>query len=540
MRRWWLWVGVFATALLVAAFGYGCGVSSVGTCADNGTCAGDSGMTEADGTTDVGREPDAMANGDEATLPVADAGEGGSVPSEAGDGGPPGDGGCDPTKDPKDEPCVVSESYGVFVSATAAPNGAGTKASPLNSIDAGITLAVSQAIAGVPKRVYVCVHSYDETIAIAATRDKIQVFGGFRCTDWTYSGDMAVIAPSSSGLPLTLTSLTSALFADVEIDAPSASQTAPATGSTEGASSIAVLANGSTGIEFRRAKIVAGAAQPGAAGVLAAYTFPTAADLRGNAADGGAGGAAKVHTCTGGLVTIGGKGGNSPGGTGDPGLPALDGGAGGTSAQCIGPTNGGGSGASALSAPNGPGASAAGTIANAVWRPSAGTVGVTGGPGQGGGGGGAVDPGGGGSGGAGGCGGAGGGGGGGGGASICVVCINTALTFTNVTLVSGTAGNGGAGAAGQPGESQGGNPGVPDSSGGCLGGRGGTGGAGGAGGGGAGGVSAGIVYKGTAPALDAMTVSKFVQGQAGPKGVGGVPGTNDGVDGPTGVQILAP
>jgi hypothetical protein len=51
-------------------------------------------------------------------------------------------------------------------------------------------------------------------------------------------------------------------------------------------------------------------------------------------------------------------------------------------------------------------------------------------------------------------------------------------------------------------------------------------------------VSAGILYKGTAPTLDSATTSKFVQGLAGKKGTGGVPGTNDGIDGPTGVQVL--
>ncbi len=76
------------------------------------------------------------------------------------------------------------------------------------------------------------------------------------------------------------------------------------------------------------------------------------------------------------------------------------------------------------------------------------------------------------------------------------------------------------------------------SQGGCAGGHGGTGGTGGSGGGGAGGVSAGILYKGTAPTLDTATTSKFVQGLAGTKGTGGVPGTNDGIDGPTGIQVL--
>jgi hypothetical protein len=39
--------------------------------------------------------------------------------------------------------------------------------------------------------------------------------------------------------------------------------------------------------------------------------------------------------------------------------------------------------------------------------------------------------------------------------------------------------------------------------------------------------------------MDSATTSNFVQGQAGLKGAGGVPGTNDGINGPTGIQVLA-
>ena len=53
-------------------------------------------------------------------------------------------------------------------------------------------------------------------------------------------------------------------------------------------------------------------------------------------------------------------------------------------------------------------------------------------------------------------------------------------------------------------------------------------------------MSAGILYKGTAPTVDSMTTSLFTQGQAGTKGSGGVPGTNDGVNGSTGVQVSSP
>jgi hypothetical protein len=445
---------------------------------------------------------------------------------------------CPAGADPKDQACVIDESMGVFVSPKGTPNGAGTKASPLKSIDAAITAAKSRTDAGAATRVYVCGGSYAESIVIDATRDGVQLFGGLSCADWSYTGEKTVLTASVQGIALTLSSLTNALFVDLEIDSQSAPQTAPTTASTSGASSIAVLANLAKGVEFRRDTIVAASAQPGASGTLTAFMFPQAADLLGNAASGASGGLAKALNCPGGLTT-GGKGGDSPAGSGDPGLPALSGGAGGSTVQCVA-GQGGFPGASAGVAANGSGAAATGTLGTGgVWHPSPGNPGNTGSPGQGGGGGGGVSPGGGGGGGAGGCGGAGGGAGGGGGASIAVVAFASELTFTDSTLVSGAAGSGGAGASGQPGQSQGGNGGLPDSTGGCPGGRGGAGGAGGAGGGGAGGISVGVLYKGATPTFDAMTLARFVAGQAGAKGSGGVPGINDGVDGVSAPSLAA-
>ncbi len=533
MRSWILWVGLMATALLVAAFGYGCGQTTAGTCADNATCVDDGGPPDATG---------ADVNSEVAPHPDGGPGDDGTVahPEAGGDDGGPGT--CVQTDEPKDQPCLVDEAYGVFVSTTTGTlSGAGTRASPLKTIDAAISLAVPEGGA-TPKRVYVCTGTYDETITIAADRDKVKVFGGFTCASstWTYTGALATIAPSTQGVPLTLTGLTSALFADLEIDAQSAPQTAPATGS--GASSIAVVANGSMGIEFRRTKLVAGNGQPGANGVLTPYTaamLPTAADLNGNAADGGSGWPSQRSHLSRWSHDDRRQGWQlRRKGNGDPGLPALGGGSGGTSAQCLAAVaTGGAAGTGSGAAQNGNGAAAAGAFAGFTWQPGSGTAGADGAPGQGGGGGGAVDPGGGGGGGAGGCGGAGGGGGGGGGASAAVLSVVSSLTLTNATLVSATAGNGGIGVSGQPGQSQGGGGGLQAGSDGCSGGRGGAGGAGGAGGGGAGGVSAGILYKGSAPTIDMATTTNFAQGQGGTKGAGAVPGTNDGINGPTGIQV---
>ncbi len=380
MRSWILWIGLMAAGLLVAALAYGCAEHSFGTCADNATCPVDAGTLDGPVADDASDAPttthlEAGQNGDDGSGPPKEGG-----PVSDGDSGS-----CDVNGDPKDESCLVNSTYGVFVSTTGTASGAGTETSPLNSIGAAIALAVPEGGA-TPKRVFVCAGTYDETLTVSAAHDKVRVYGGFTCAsgNWKYTGDLAKIAPSAQGIVVTLTGLTSALFADVEIDAQSAPQTPPSTGSASGASSIAVQVSDSTGVEFQRAKIVAGNGQPGADGVLVPYTnamFPSASDLHGNAADGGVGGAANAYPCPGGSVTTGGKGGDAPDGNGTAGLPALGGGAAGTGNQCFGSNQGGQNGGNASGAPAAAGALSPGAFVNRIWEPTAGAAGPTG-PGQ--------------------------------------------------------------------------------------------------------------------------------------------------------------
>src|SRR2546428_12502933 len=81
--------------------------------------------------------------------------EGGSpVPTVEG-GAPPG---CDITKQTKDEPCLITEGVGVFVSSSfGSAQGDGSRAKPLASIQAGIELARTTK-----KRVYVCAETFAE------------------------------------------------------------------------------------------------------------------------------------------------------------------------------------------------------------------------------------------------------------------------------------------------------------------------------------------------------------------------------------------
>jgi hypothetical protein len=450
---------------------------------------------------------------------------------------------CLPDSDgPSGNPCIISESYGIFVSPVGKDSNMGTQVAPVQTLGHAMDLAKAQG-----KRVYACGSNgtFTENLVVDPSRDGVNVYGGLNCTttpsQWTYSATaIATLAPGS-GYALQAQGLTTGVaFTDFGFQAASAVATPPSSG--PGASSIAVLVNGASGVLFTRSKFVAGNGQPGGNGLLSPFTFPAAAALHGNSGTDIAGGAAQPVTCPSGSVTTGGKGGDPPTGDGVAGQPSLGAGGAGSSAQCAASTGGnGGNGASSQGGGNGLGASTVGTLSGTNWQPSGGGPGSAGGVGQGGGGGGATATGGGGGGGAGGCGGAGGGAGSGGGASVAVLAINaTSLTFNVCTIVTGTGGTGGAGVAGQSGQSPGGTRGSPGANGGCIGGSGGSGGSGGAGGGGAGGPSIGILYTSTPPTLDASTQTSFQQGQSGAKGLGGATPANDGVPGTQGLAVLAP
>src|SRR5271163_2010971 len=107
MRRALISVGMVAAAC--AGVLYGCGETSFGTCADNGTCP----SMGADATTsdvNVGE-----GGGLQETSPSGEGGEDGGALDAAADAN---DGfTCVATADPEGEPCLVSSTYGVFVAA---------------------------------------------------------------------------------------------------------------------------------------------------------------------------------------------------------------------------------------------------------------------------------------------------------------------------------------------------------------------------------------------------------------------------------------
>ena len=477
----------------------------------------------------------------------ATAAEDGGSDAFADVAGPPP--GCDPTADPKDAPACLDDKYAVFVSANGKPDAPGTKAAPVDSI------ATALMKIGNRPRIYVCEGTYRERLSL---HSPVNIHGGFRCADWSYSGEKAVFGDAqTAGYGLAITQLSAPmLVSDLTVSA--------APGANPGDSSVGAFIANSSHVTLRRMRISAGngvTASSPPAFVSNHFTGdPTGSAW--NSASPSSGAAPKTCTCP----TYGGStgGGGGTGGTaaapdgkkGDNGsaspmTPApfmMFNGAGGNGAanpagSCLAGTGGSLGGPAA----GGEGATILGSIAANGWEPASGQDGSPGNAGQGGGGGGgdnlAGSGNGGGGGGCGGCGGAGGHGGAGGGASIALVILASSVTVESTELAASDAGNGAQGGTGEEG-SLGGN-GTPGGGGtGCAGRFGGPGAGGSGGGGGAGGVSAGIVYSGPAPQLDGTPVmdtdtnpAVTMLGKAGlrgPKGSAGLAKTGLGPDGAPG------
>jgi hypothetical protein len=472
--------------------------------------------------------------------------------------------GCDPTGDPKDEPCVLDDAYGVFVAAplegdgpdggeAAAPSGDGTMSSPY------ATIGQAMANLGSKTRIYVCNGIYSEQVNVTAA---VSLFGGLSCAAgssgpvWTYVGGSAQVRSPSTGVALSVTGVSSGSVTIEDLSFTSASATAP------GGSSIAAWI-ASSSVTLQRVTLSAGSGANGAPGADGSAN-PNYAGL---APTGGpqvwsdtsglfgaiSGGPGANNQCLLSGSSAGGQGGlgcsaapGSPGlgtaGTAIPEAPVTLPGRDGLPMGAVAAVDGG---AAVTVSANDPGADglagdggvaalgqAYGSLSMSGWTPSAGGDGANGDPGQGGAG--ATDPLygrcgtpaqslGGGGGGAGGCGGSGGQGGGGGGASIALAIVASTVDLKDCVLSTGAAGTGGAGGAGQDGQagglggdaSVGSNPHAPGASGGN-----GAGGSGGAGG--TGGISVGILSTGSTITSDMASQSTTL----GSSGAGGAPGVS--------------
>lgn len=476
-----------------------------------------------------------------------DDGDGGYVPpngggSDAGtdapvtvDAAPPP--GCDTSKLPTDDACVVNDSEGVFVSSSlGAANGNGSKASPFASLNTAIT-AAKQA----HRRVYACAESYAEQVQF---QDGVDVFGYFACNSgWAIvqTSHAKIAAPASPAA--TAANITTATRVEaVDIYAPDYT-----TGSQ---SSIGLIATGSPALTIKNATIHAGTGGKGANGTDAIQLVESPSKN---------GAAARVSAvCTGTICfTSVASGGTNvcSGAVGHDGGPGGSGGAPGTyKAELFGvPPNespiwnataptapGNPTVATAQTAQGGPfdvtgstgvagsnGSSgnpgvAVGVLSASGYVPSDGTAATDGAPGQGGGGAGSYNdllstfpPGphvgktdmgigaAGGGGGAGGCPGLAATDGKGGGASIAIVAVGSALSLETLVIESSDGGAGGqAGSASRPTTGGLGGGYAFDAPGGA---RGGDGGYAGVSGNGGGGPSIGVAWQGTQPTLLAST-----------------------------------
>jgi hypothetical protein len=473
-------------------------------------------------------------------------------------GGSAGDGGCDASSSPGENACVISNDFGVFVSAKDGDDtaGDGTREKPYKTIGKGLTSAKAAG-----KKTYVCATGggYAENITIDGALDGSELYGGFDCDTWSYSTSVKALIDKPSAMPFKVNGVNALVIENVEV------QAATATGA--GASSIAMIAADSQNVVLRRVKLVAGDGADGAPGTNgqkgadgpeagadqkgkdACSAAPTGSQLGGGwpgavcGSEGGAGGAAYKNVTT-------------PGGAGIDGSPktnvnppnVANGGAGAT--VVLTPGSPGQPGSPGNAGVNGPAAASVGAFKSAGYTAADGNAGASDGfPGQGGGGGGAAMGNGtcvgasGGAGGMGGCGGTKATGGGGGGASVALFSWSSSVTLDSCELISNTGGAGGKG--GDAGQGGGGKTGGTKGLGGGLGdggggGDGGSGGPGGSGSGGTGGPSFALVWQGTAPTKIGSV--NLTPGGGGQKGIGGavqivaINKAPDGSDGATGQE----
>jgi hypothetical protein len=312
--------------------------------------------------------------------------------------------------------CIISESYGIFVSPAGSDSAAGTQVAPVKTIGKAMDLAKAAS-----KLVFACGNNgtYNENPVIGSSRDGVDVYGGLDCTttpsQWKYVvTDLASVAPTTAGYALELQGLTKGVtFEDFSFTSVG--------GTNPGDSSIAVFAEGSSNVVFRRIAIDAGAAIGGqAAAPPTQFGSDAPAGSAGSTTNNGG---ITANTCSNGTGASTGGAGGSPVAGGNPGNPGSPGNPnGGTVAACLASGAGGGQGSAGTPGSDGAGAGTWATFTSSGWIPTAGATGANGTVAQGGGGGASENVnGGGGGGGAGGCGGVGGSGGTGGGSSIAVL-----------------------------------------------------------------------------------------------------------------------
>lgn len=466
------------------------------------------------------------------TFTTGDGGEGGIGVIEGG--------GCGLQLSPKEDRCVVDERFGVFVSASlGSPQGDGSRAKPLDKIQAGIDLAKTTN-----RNVYVCAEpTYREKLVLA---DGVSIFGYLDCNaNWAVVAQRAPVTPDAIPVASASGIQKPTRIEGLEVRAPS--QTMPQQ------SSIAVLLVSSPGLKLADMLVHAGDAGNGTDGVDAVQLTDSGSAKDGFGANGGYVCNPALLACQGGPSVLAGT--NVC--TGKPSITPGPGGNGGKPSRWVynnnvwsksqsasdgspqpgnafttqgGILNGASptAGAAGMTGPSGVTGTDVGTFdAVKLYAPSDGTAATDGSPGQGGGGGagGELNPGGaagagfyfwgyaGGSGGAGGCPSLASTPGTGGAASVAILAFDSPISIDASLIETGNGGN--AGKSGLAGGALLGGKGGASLNSAQGGGDGGDGGKAGASGNGGGGPSIGVVFKGPTPNVTTSTMFMLGKGGAG-------------------------
>ena len=494
---------------------------------------------------------------------------------------------CDPFAVPHDEPCVLSDAYGVFVASSATVDAGLDASAAAGGVDAESDdgsrqrpyRTIGQALAhlGSRTRIYVCNGLYAEQVTITSP---VAIYGGLSCSpadggrSWSYVGGSAQVSAPMPAYALAVNGVGLGLDAGLDAGDGEAGLGASVTiedigfaspsATTAGSSSVAAFVTGSS-VRLLRVTLTAGRGADGAPGANGAAN----PNYTGTAPNGGpqnldlsngftvSGGAGAVNTCLRFGHSAGGDGGAGcildagfgiPG-TSNPMAPVIMAGRDGLPRGWVLPDGGttavndpgadgladdGGTNADGAG-DGGTGALGYGVLSSSGWIPSAGGDGALGSPGQGGAG--ASDPlansncsapvdsigGGGGD--AGGCGGAGGKGGPGGGASVALASLASTVDLRSCVLSTSAGGTGGAGGAGQDGQPGGVGGDNGDTAYVHASGAPGGNGAGGSGGvGGTGGLSVGVLYQASLVTYDDATRLNLSIGSPGAGGAAGPAG----------------
>lgn len=240
-RRW----SLGASALIVGAVLVGCNVV-LGLGGLTGPSPDASSLLDAgDGG---GSDGDATAPMDGASSTVCDGGSfvlcnGACVPN---------------TGEPAFDPCVLTETSGIYVAPSGSDGATGSQSAPVQSLSLGVSLAKTQG-----KPVFVCDATYTEALSFTSSVDGVKVYGGLVCPGtgvanaWGYEAGQVVIAPTTAGTTaLTVNGLTVGMtFEDFAFGSTGATGV---DSNGNGNSSIAVVVTSSQNVVFMRVTMTAG------------------------------------------------------------------------------------------------------------------------------------------------------------------------------------------------------------------------------------------------------------------------------------------